>query len=60
MTLVVESFRSNTSPDNLSQGRRSKMPLKPFNAWDYFLCALAYFLIGIAAVPKFASLVFGR
>jgi hypothetical protein len=36
------------------------MPLKPFNAWDYFLCALAYFLIGIAAVPQFASLVLGR
>jgi hypothetical protein len=36
------------------------MPLKPFNAWDYVLCALAYFLIGIAAVPKFASLLLGR
>jgi hypothetical protein len=37
-----------------------KMPLKPFNAWAYLLCALAYFLIGIVAVPKFATLVFSR
>jgi hypothetical protein len=36
------------------------MPLKPFNAWDYLLCVLAYFLMGIAAEPKFATLVFGR
>jgi hypothetical protein len=33
---------------------------KPFNAWDYFLCAVAYLLIGIAAVPKFAYLILGR
>jgi hypothetical protein len=36
------------------------MAPKPFNAWDYLLCALAYFLIGIAAVPHFASLLLGR
>jgi hypothetical protein len=33
---------------------------KPFNAWDYLLCAIAYFLIGIAAVPKLANLIFGH
>jgi hypothetical protein len=36
------------------------MPLKPFNAWDYLLCAVAYFLIGIAAVPRFATLLLGH
>ena len=37
------------------------MPLlKPFNRWDYLLCAIAYLLIGIAAVPKLATLIFGR
>jgi|HubBroStandDraft_6_1064221.scaffolds.fasta_scaffold1704574_1 hypothetical protein len=43
-----------------SQELRSEMSLKPFNGWDYLLCAVAYFLIGIAAVPKIAVLLFGR
>jgi hypothetical protein len=33
---------------------------KPFNAWDCLLCVIAYLLIGIAAVPRFASVVLGR
>jgi uncharacterized membrane protein YuzA (DUF378 family) len=33
---------------------------KPFNGWDYLLCAIAYILIGIAAVPKFATLLLGH
>jgi hypothetical protein len=36
------------------------MPLKPFNSWDYILCAVAYLLIGIAAVPRIAILLVGR
>jgi hypothetical protein len=36
------------------------MSLKPFNTWDYILCAVAYFLIGIAAVPRIATLLIGR
>jgi len=36
------------------------MPLRPFNGWDYFLCAIAYLLIGIAAVPTITHLVLGR
>jgi hypothetical protein len=37
-----------------------EMPPKPFTGLDYLLCAIAYVLIGVAAVPGIASLLFGR
>jgi hypothetical protein len=30
---------------------------KPFDRWDYFLCAALYLLIGIALVPAIAALI---
>jgi hypothetical protein len=51
---------SVTSRETSRKDGDRRMPLRPFNVWDYLLCAVAYFLIGIAAVPKFASLLVGR
>jgi hypothetical protein len=31
-----------------------EVPPKPFNGWDYLLCLVAYFLIGIALEPGIA------
>lgn len=32
-------------------------PPTPFNGWDYVLCAIAFFLVGIAAVPTLTALL---
>lgn len=32
-------------------------PPIPFNRWDYLLCAIAFSLAGIAAVPEIATLL---
>jgi hypothetical protein len=29
----------------------------PFSGWDYVLCIVAFFLIGIAFVPQIASFI---
>jgi hypothetical protein len=34
-------------------------PPKPFTGWDYVLCAVAFFLVGIASVPAIATLLVG-
>jgi hypothetical protein len=36
------------------------MPPEIFTGWDYLLCAVAYLLIGVAAVPKLTALLVGR
>jgi hypothetical protein len=33
---------------------------KPFTGWDYVLCAVAFFLIGIASVPQIAQMIVSR
>lgn len=30
---------------------------EPFSGLDYVLCAIAFFLVGIASVPQIASLI---
>jgi hypothetical protein len=32
---------------------------RPFTGWDYLLCAVAFFLVGIASVPAIAALIVG-
>ena len=32
---------------------------KPFSGLDYILCAIAFFLVGIASVPAIAVLIVG-
>ncbi len=34
-------------------------PPKPFTSLDYILCAIAFFLVGIASVPAIAALMVG-
>lgn len=61
---LQRSFRKPPSRNKretfLKDSDRTMPLLKPFNGWDYLLCAIAYLLIGIAAVPKLATLIFGR
>lgn len=34
-------------------------PPNPFTGLDYVLCAVAFFLVGIASVPAIAALIVG-
>jgi hypothetical protein len=59
--VVPQDFPSRNKCETFSkESNRTMSLLKPFNGWDYILCAIAYFLIGIAAVPKLATLIFGH
>jgi hypothetical protein len=57
---LQDSPSRNKRETFLKDSDRTMPLLKPFNGWDYLLCAIAYLLIGIAAVPKLATLIFGR